>query len=112
MSNVIFQQFLSEISKQPIYVVETNTSYANYLPIDISSSNQELNAFDINNPELFWDYIKEKLDKFGSEVAYGGYLEVRDIYKRSGHFFESDPKKERNIHLGVDFWCKEQTPVS
>ena len=36
---------------------------------------------------------------------------VRDIYKNTEEFACEDPMRQRNIHLGVDFWCDANTPV-
>ena len=63
------------------------------------SSSTKLEVF-VNN------YIK----KHNAQVAYGGYLEVRGIYKRS-HHFNSQAQDERNIHLGIDLWCNAETSI-
>ena len=105
-----FETLLKSISAEPIYLVKTATSYTHYTPLDLSSENKELLTFDINNTVLFEAYLDSLMSDF-STVAYGGYLEKRSLYKRSTSFFTQDPKEERNIHLGVDFWCAENTPV-
>ena len=47
-----------------------------------------------------------------AKIAIGGYLEKRNLYKRSKHFNkQTDPNDERNIHLGVDIWAKAGTKV-
>jgi murein DD-endopeptidase MepM/ murein hydrolase activator NlpD len=47
-----------------------------------------------------------------AQVAYGGYLEQRNIYKRSTYFNQQvNPNDERNIHLGIDIWAPAGTKV-
>lgn len=82
-----------------------------YIPIDISNKNKELRSFDISSSASWEKYIAGYLEKHNAEVAYGGYLEVRDIYQRSSCFYKGDETYERNIHLGIDLWTKENTPV-
>jgi murein DD-endopeptidase MepM/ murein hydrolase activator NlpD len=44
-------------------------------------------------------------------VAFGGYLEKRNIYDRSEYFKNQSKEEQRNIHLGIDLWCKKETKV-
>lgn len=52
--------------------------------------------------------MQKAIEKFvsdrGKSIAYGGYLEKRSLYQRSSHFQAG--QQERNIHLGIDFWCE------
>ena len=42
----------------------------------------------------------------------GGYLETRPFYSTSAYQIEGNSGPEyRTVHLGIDFWIKEQTPV-
>ncbi|MEX0287859.1 MAG: peptidoglycan DD-metalloendopeptidase family protein, partial [Flavobacteriaceae bacterium] len=43
-------------------------------------------------------------------VAFGGYLERRNLYD-SYENFEEDGTDPRNIHLGIDFWTRAGTEV-
>ncbi|OBQ55493.1 peptidoglycan DD-metalloendopeptidase family protein [Tamlana sp. s12] len=92
--------------EQPIKLFEASK----YVPIDLSVTNSAFSKVNLNSVEEFSAYIDNFLANQGAEIAYGGYLEVRNIYKRSTYFLE-DNRKARNIHLGVDFWCPENTPV-
>ncbi len=51
-----------------------------------------------------------KLRAAGARVGVGGYNEHRVIYRRSGHFNQTD-ESPREIHLGIDFWAEAGTPV-
>ena len=106
-----FEKLLLNISETPIYVVKTGSTYDNYVPLDLTESNTIFNQFDINDTIAFENYVNDLLAPKDSQVAFGGYLEKRALYKRSDNFNTSNPNTERNIHLGVDFWCKGFTPV-
>jgi len=80
-----------------------------YLPIDLSVSNKELSAVDITDPDRCEAYVNQLLQVKGGQVAYGGYLEVRNLYSDKPSFKVG--KNQRNIHLGVDFWAKAGTSV-
>ncbi|XMO87007.1 peptidoglycan DD-metalloendopeptidase family protein [Algibacter sp. AS12] len=101
-----FLEVLKEVEEQPIQVIDASR----YIPLDLSETNSELNTIDVSSAEKLGDYVNSVISKGQAEVAYGGYLEVRNIYKRSIHF-NNQADSERNIHLGVDLWCAAQTPI-
>ena len=45
-----------------------------------------------------------------AQVAFGGYMERRNLYQRS-HLFNENPENERNIHIGLDLWINEPVAV-
>ena len=92
-------------------MIDRSIAIDDYVPIDISNSNPEISKLDLTTPSELGQYIEDYLHKYNAKVAYGGYLEVRDIYEHVDEFSCEDPMRERNIHLGVDFWCKVNTPV-
>jgi murein DD-endopeptidase MepM/ murein hydrolase activator NlpD len=79
-----------------------------YIPIDLSSASKLIKDVDISNPLKMDLFIKNYLEKNNKTVAFGGYLEKRNLYDRSD-YFNGDIK--RNIHLGVDLWCPVKTNV-
>ncbi|XLS28133.1 peptidoglycan DD-metalloendopeptidase family protein [Flavobacteriaceae bacterium M23B6Z8] len=81
-----------------------------YTHIDLSVDNKELKEIDLSNPYAMEAYINKFLTVRNARVAYGGYLEKRNLYK-SSPIFQQDSKNSRNIHLGVDFWCAAGTKV-
>ncbi|WP_158837643.1 peptidoglycan DD-metalloendopeptidase family protein [Polaribacter sp. L3A8] len=111
MNTEKFNHFLSQISKDPISVIDASISLDNYYPIAISSKNKELLSFDISSSTEWETYLKSFLKKINAEVAFGGYLEKRNIYDRSTYFKNQSKEKQRNIHLGIDLWCAEKTKV-
>ncbi len=102
---------LKNYSNHPLLVIDEAILMTDYVPIDISKSNLELQEFDISSSKEWTHYIEKYLHKYNAKVAYGGYLEVRNLYNRSDYFNSLDEDKERNIHLGIDLWCKAKTPV-
>jgi murein DD-endopeptidase MepM/ murein hydrolase activator NlpD len=76
---------------------------AEYYQLDLSVQNEELNSFDIFDPSGMQSYIEKKLRANDKTFAIGGYLERRNIYKKSGHF--DGEQEDRNIHLGIDLWA-------
>lgn len=95
---------------QDVKVIDASIDYSNYVAIDLSISNQDLDDFDLSNAEKFEDFIEKYLSKNNAKVAFGGYNEIRNIYKRST-VFKNNISDERNIHIGLDLWIKAGTDV-
>lgn len=87
-----------------------NVSRECYTPISLSSTNSNLKNIDITSVETCQSYIDAVLIKNGATVAYGGYLEKRDLYSKNSKF-SGTGDTTRNIHLGMDFWTKAGTNV-
>ena len=100
----------SFLKLENIKVIDSAIPYSQYTPLDLSVSNLELSKIDIKNAEAFEAYIEKYLHKNDAEVAFGGYNEERNLYKRSGIFNDSE-NEERNIHIGMDLWIKAGTKV-
>lgn len=66
-------------------------------------------GIDLKTNKGLSDCIERQLSDSGSIIGYGGYLEDRDIYRRSAHF-EKDGEY-RSIHLGLDIWAKAGTGI-
>ena len=93
-----------------IKVIESAIPYSKYTPIDLSISNADLSTLDMGNANDFENYVDKILQKNEAKVAFGGYNEVRNLYK-SSQLFNDDENEERNIHLGMDLWIKAETPI-
>ncbi|WP_409416784.1 peptidoglycan DD-metalloendopeptidase family protein [Flavobacterium sp. PS2] len=94
----------------PAKVIDATIGYAQYMPLDLSITNQDLANNKLQTAADFENYIDNLLAHANAKVAFGGYLEERNLYKRSENFNNSDAP-ERNIHIGVDLWIKASTPV-
>lgn len=93
-----------------IKVIDSSINYDQYTPIDLSVSNSQLSIAAVTNQKDFGEYINAFLAENNASVAYGGYNEERNIYRRSTIFKDNDAD-ERNIHIGLDIWLKAGTPV-
>jgi murein DD-endopeptidase MepM/ murein hydrolase activator NlpD len=101
---------LTQFRHSGTIVLEKGFSRSQYVPLDLSESNPQLQFVDMSSAKAIQQYIDVVLEKGKGKVAYGGYLEPRAIYRRSGHFADK-ASEERNIHLGVDLWCPSGTAV-
>jgi len=95
---------------QQVKVIDSTIPYSQYAPLDLSVSNIALSQLDITNASNFETFIESHLAKNNAKVAYGGYNEIRNLYKRSTTFNDTN-SDERNIHIGLDLWIKAGTPV-
>jgi murein DD-endopeptidase MepM/ murein hydrolase activator NlpD len=93
-----------------IKVINCTIPYSQYTPLDLSIENIEITQMDVTNASNFETFIESHLDKNNAKVAYGGYNEIRNLYKRSAAFNDLNTE-ERNIHIGLDLWIKAGTPV-
>ena len=102
--------FLNSISQKSLPVLDRSINLSEYIPISISKENLALQSFDISSSKEWQAYMSKYLAEHNAKVAYGGYLEERNIYDRSG-YFNAPKTAQRNIHLGIDLWAKENTKV-
>jgi len=91
-------------------VIDKSILFSQYIPIDLSVSNPELEHIELKNPNDFETFIENFLHKNKAKVAFGGYNEERNLYK-SSLIFNDYQQEERNIHIGMDLWVKAGTPV-
>ncbi len=95
---------------QNVKVIDSSIGNSEYFPLDLSVKNTDLDNFDLTSSSEFEKYIDGFLLKNKSKVAFGGYNEIRNLYKRST-VFRNDISDERNIHIGLDLWIKAGTTV-
>lgn len=93
-----------------IKVIDSSIPYSQYCPIDLSVSNSELSKIDIKSPNDLEIFIENHLHNNNAKVTYGGYNEIRNLYKLNT-LFNDNQTDERNIHIGMDLWIKAGTPV-
>jgi murein DD-endopeptidase MepM/ murein hydrolase activator NlpD len=106
----LLEKVLLKHSKGLIAILDREISIGKYIPLDLSILNIELETLDISNPLVCQDYIDKVVNNDSSSLAYGGYLERRNLYSKSPGFGIKG-EEERNIHLGMDFWAKAGTKV-
>lgn len=93
-----------------VKVIDDSVDNKYYTPLDLSVSNSFFSKQEISTSADFEEFIEKYLAKENSKVAFGGYNEERNLYKRSTVFNDAETA-ERNIHIGLDLWIKAGTPV-
>jgi murein DD-endopeptidase MepM/ murein hydrolase activator NlpD len=97
-------------SLNDVKVIDSTIDYCEYTFVDLSENNSELLKFDLSDAIAFEEFIENHLSKNKAKAAFGGYQEIRSIYKRST-VFNDNLSEERNIHIGLDLWIKAGTQV-
>lgn len=107
-----FKEWANEqsISVQQLFPSLNIKSVAN---LDMSVGNTWLGHESEYNDNAFLEFkIKQQEKKKQNALMAGGYLETRPIYCTNAYKKESNNGPEyRSIHLGIDFWVAENTPV-
>ena len=101
---------LKSYSTESICILDSTISSEAYVPLDLSKHNDDLIDLDITDHAVCQTYIDDVLKTKQGVIAYGGYLEQRNLYNDKEGFTSSN-KPVRNIHLGIDFWCDAGTKV-
>lgn len=91
-------------------VIAPKIDYIDYIQLDLSVSNLELHNHKLENASDYEIFIQKYLDKNKGKIAFGGYIETRNLYKRST-VFKNEITAERNIHIGLDLWINEAASV-
>ncbi len=104
----LFEQLLYQI--KDVNVIDESISLNQYVPLDLSVSNSKLAEESLGNATDFEEYIERFLSQNHAKVAFGGYNEERNLYKRST-IFKDEAIEERNMHIGLDLWIKAGTPI-
>lgn len=91
-------------------VIEPTIDYKEYIPLDLSVFNKNLKNYKLENASDYALFIQSHLDEKKAKIAYGGYLEKRNLYKRSS-VFSSENADERDIHIGLDLWINKQATI-
>jgi peptidoglycan LD-endopeptidase LytH len=107
-------------------VVEFNVAADQLFPLDFTSANTDLTESLVSDTEKFSAYVSNVLTANNCRYGIGGYLETREIYKRSALFsfaknnLPSDltsgkspaiTVEPRSLHLGIDIWGAAGTKV-
>lgn len=77
---------------------------SDYIKIDLSKQTLIQADIDIQNMTDLDEYIQNRLNQDNTKIAYGGYLEKRELYNNVELF--QTGQNQRNIHLGYDFWTQ------
>ncbi len=100
---------------QPLSVQDLlpTLSFSNVYNLDLSVGSLFLgNYAEYKNTAIFTSKIKQLQAENPDALLAGGYLEPRPLYATKAFEKEGNNGYEyRTMHLGVDFWYKEKTPV-
>ena len=103
------KQYLEEYAGPFAAVVPFDISSDKLYPFDFTASNKELDPAILGNTKVFSQWVRQKLEKEDCRYGVGGYNEHRTIYARSNLFDMNE--EPRRLHLGIDIWGPEGTPV-
>lgn len=73
--------------------------------LDLSINNPQLAAVDLTHTPSLDDYLGGLISTAGKQYGYGGYMEDREVYRRSS-LFSGSQQEARSIHLGIDVWTR------
>jgi murein DD-endopeptidase MepM/ murein hydrolase activator NlpD len=93
-----------------VKVISAAIDYSDYIPFDLSATTTDSLDLPLADSKVFEEFVENYFSKNQAKVAYGGYLEHRNLYKRSTVFKDINIE-ERNIHIGLDLWIKAGTDV-
>jgi murein DD-endopeptidase MepM/ murein hydrolase activator NlpD len=102
------EQLLQE--QKNVKIIDASIDYADYVVLDLSATHTDQLGLDLTNANVFEEFIENHLSNNKAKVAFGGYLEKRNLYRRST-VFKNEVTDERNIHIGLDLWIKAGTTV-
>jgi murein DD-endopeptidase MepM/ murein hydrolase activator NlpD len=93
-----------------IKVIAPEIDYSDYIPFDLSATTTDSLKLPLTDSKAFEDFVENYFSINQAKIAYGGYLEHRNLYQRST-VFKNITIEERNIHIGLDLWIKAGTAV-
>ncbi len=77
--------------------------------LDLSGKNGKIMELPLDDTLGLETHIRSEMEALEALYAYGGYLEDREVYRRS-KLFAGQGDHARSIHLGIDVWAPERTP--
>ena len=98
------------ITQENVKVIAPEIEYKDYIAFDLSATTTDQMDLPLTDSKAFEEFVENYFSLNQAKVAYGGYLEHRNLYKRSTVFKDIDIE-ERNIHIGLDLWIKAGTAV-
>ena len=91
-------------------VIAPEIDYSKYVPLNLSVTNPELSQPKLETAQDYEIFIQNHLYKNDGKIAFGGYIETRNLYQRST-VFKNNANEERNIHIGLDLWINESATI-
>ncbi|MDC0232423.1 aminotransferase class III-fold pyridoxal phosphate-dependent enzyme [Pelagibacteraceae bacterium] len=93
-----------------------NQKFGNLFDFELNNVNKKIVNFDKSSFLLKTNPSNKKLDnlvgKFlKKDIGIGLYKEKRKVYKSNHYISSLNPLKRRDVHLGIDIFVKENTPI-
>lgn len=104
----VFEKLVNDF--EPKKVISKDIDFKDYIALDLSQNNKDLQNYKLETAQDYEKFIQSYLDKNNAKIAFGGYCETRNLYKRST-VFKNEISDERNIHIGLDLWINEQAEI-
>ena len=98
---MLTEKLLKTIQPASINVIDSSIKKSDYIPIDLSKNNNDLLQFDVSSSSAWEKYINDYLKSNQKELAYGGYLETRNLYDRSSYFNTVSKENQRNLIASI-----------
>ena len=98
------------LQQENVKVIAPEIDHKDYIPFDLSATTTDKMHLPLTDSKAFEEFVENYFSRNQAKVAYGGYLEHRNLYQRSTVFKDINVE-ERNIHIGLDLWIKAGTPV-
>jgi peptidoglycan LD-endopeptidase LytH len=76
--------------------------------LDLSGKNARLASITVTDTLGLQEFITQEYSRQQGVGGIGGYMEDRQLYRRSTVFAGEEP---RSLHLGVDIWLPAETPL-
>ncbi|QED37797.1 peptidoglycan DD-metalloendopeptidase family protein [Antarcticibacterium arcticum] len=106
-----FAEFIKELTTGFTPVIDTKYAKKDFVHIDLSGKNKDLNNIKIPSALEYKKYIDEFVASQKAKVAFGGYNEKRNLYQQSVIFNNENKSSPREVHIGLDLWCDVGTSV-
>ena len=74
MAILNFQDFLFNIHTKPLRLLDASIINSNYVALDLSEDNNELQTIDVSSSSKLAMHINSHLHKHNPLVAFGGYV--------------------------------------
>ncbi len=107
---MITERLLAKHSQGFHALFQPDLTHENSMILDLTAGNPKMKHLDYSNTRSLGALIFNEMQKQGFLYAYGGYLEDREVYRRSP-LFAGQSEQARSIHLGIDVWTSPGTPV-
>lgn len=111
MASTEFAEFISTCTKEFTPVISTEYKQKDFVHIDLSEVSQDLKDVEIPSATAIKTAIDEYVSGKKAKIAFGGYNEKRNLYKRSIIFNNDKSSSPRDIHIGLDLWVEPGTAV-